>query len=179
LDAEGAAVEDVGVDHGGGDVAVAEELLDGADVVASLEEVGGKGVAEGVAANALGELGGDGGLANGALEDGFVEVVATAFVGGWVEVDACGGEEPLPGPFARRAGVFDAEGVWDFDVAGAAAEVGLVLVADALEVGSQWADQGEWERREAVFLALAVAHADFSSFEVEVFDAESGAFEQA
>jgi hypothetical protein len=26
-DAEGAAVDDVGVDHGGGDVAVAEELL--------------------------------------------------------------------------------------------------------------------------------------------------------
>jgi hypothetical protein len=32
-DAEGAAVEDVGVDHRGGDVAVAEELLNGADVV--------------------------------------------------------------------------------------------------------------------------------------------------
>jgi len=33
-DGEGAAVEDVGVDHGGGDVAVAQELLDGANVVA-------------------------------------------------------------------------------------------------------------------------------------------------
>ena len=30
----GASVEDVGVDHGGGDVAVAEELLDGTDVAA-------------------------------------------------------------------------------------------------------------------------------------------------
>ena len=35
-DAGGAAVEDVGVDHGGGDVAVAEEFLDGADVGAVL-----------------------------------------------------------------------------------------------------------------------------------------------
>jgi hypothetical protein len=48
-DAGGAAVEDVGVDHGGGDVAVAEELLDGADVGAVLQQVGGEGVAEGVA----------------------------------------------------------------------------------------------------------------------------------
>jgi len=35
-DAGGASVEDVSVDHGGGDVAVAEELLDGADVGAIL-----------------------------------------------------------------------------------------------------------------------------------------------
>lgn len=52
-DAAGAEAEDVGVDHGGGDVAVAEELLDGADVVAALEEVGGEGVAEGVAGDSL------------------------------------------------------------------------------------------------------------------------------
>jgi hypothetical protein len=53
LDAEGASVEDVGVDHGGGDVAVAEELLDGADVVAGFQQVGGEGMAEGVAADAF------------------------------------------------------------------------------------------------------------------------------
>jgi hypothetical protein len=52
-DAAGAVSEDVGVDHCGADVAVAEELLDGADVVAALEEVGGEGVAEGVAGDPL------------------------------------------------------------------------------------------------------------------------------
>ena len=44
---------EVGIDHGGFDVFVAEEFLDGADVVAALEEVGGEGVAEGVATDAL------------------------------------------------------------------------------------------------------------------------------
>lgn len=39
----------MGVDHGGFDVAVAEEFLDGADVVAVFDEVGGEGMAEGVA----------------------------------------------------------------------------------------------------------------------------------
>jgi hypothetical protein len=43
--AKGAAVEDVGVDLGGADVLVAEELLDGADVVAGLEEMGREAVA--------------------------------------------------------------------------------------------------------------------------------------
>ncbi len=41
-DAAGAVAEDVGVNHGRGDVAVTEELLDGADVVAALEQVRGK-----------------------------------------------------------------------------------------------------------------------------------------
>ena len=39
--AASATVEDVDVDHGGFDFFVAEEFLDGADVVAALEEVGG------------------------------------------------------------------------------------------------------------------------------------------
>jgi len=38
----------VGVDHGGAHILVAEQFLDGADVVAILEEVGGKRMAEGV-----------------------------------------------------------------------------------------------------------------------------------
>jgi len=38
----------VGVDHGGFDVFVAEEFLNGADVVAGFEKVGGEGMTEGV-----------------------------------------------------------------------------------------------------------------------------------
>ncbi len=43
--AEWAAVEDVGVDHRGPDVAVAEQGLEGSDVGSVLEEMGGEGVA--------------------------------------------------------------------------------------------------------------------------------------
>ena len=35
-------LENVGVDHGGGDVAMAEQFLDGSDVVAVLEKMGGE-----------------------------------------------------------------------------------------------------------------------------------------
>jgi hypothetical protein len=39
------AFDDVEVDHGGGDVGMAEEILDGADIGAALEEAGCEGVA--------------------------------------------------------------------------------------------------------------------------------------
>jgi hypothetical protein len=55
---------------------MAEEPLDGADVGAALQEMGGKGVAEGVVGNALVEAGVTGSLLDRALHDDFVEVMA-------------------------------------------------------------------------------------------------------
>jgi hypothetical protein len=52
-----AAFQDVGVDHGGADVFMPEEFLDGADIIAGLEQMGCKGVAQGVAGDALLEAG--------------------------------------------------------------------------------------------------------------------------
>ncbi len=49
-DAEGTAIDDVGVDHRGADVAVSEQGLDGTDVGASFEQMGGEAVAQGVEA---------------------------------------------------------------------------------------------------------------------------------
>ena len=57
FDAGGATVENVGVDLRGADVTVSQELLDGADIVARLEQVRREGVAKGVRACALGDPG--------------------------------------------------------------------------------------------------------------------------
>jgi len=43
----------VGVEHGGFEIAVADEFLDGSDVSAVLREVGREGVTEGVGRDAL------------------------------------------------------------------------------------------------------------------------------
>ena len=94
----------MGVDHGGGNIAVAEELLDGAYVVARFEEVGGEAMAEAVTGGWLGEAGRADGLVEGALEDGFVEVVAAELAGGLVAVCARCEEEPLPGKVAACPG---------------------------------------------------------------------------
>ena len=50
-------VGDVGVDLGGGDVGVAEERLNGAEVSAVHEKVSGEAVAKGVGADVLGDAG--------------------------------------------------------------------------------------------------------------------------
>jgi hypothetical protein len=47
-DAEGAAVERMGIDHRGAHVAVPQQFLDGTDVLALLQQVGRKGMAEAV-----------------------------------------------------------------------------------------------------------------------------------
>jgi hypothetical protein len=77
-----APVEDVSVDHGGADVVVAQELLDRSDVMAILQQMGGEGVPECVAAHALGDARSKGGGPDGTLEDGFVKVMTSAFAGG-------------------------------------------------------------------------------------------------
>lgn len=51
----GASIEHMGLDHRGAHVLVAQELLDRADVLAPLQQVGRKGMAEGVAAGLLGD----------------------------------------------------------------------------------------------------------------------------
>ena len=114
---------------------MAEEFLDGANVLAGLEEVGGEGVAEGVAGDSFGEVEGFCGGADGALEDGFVEVVAAGLAGGLVEVGSCRGEGPLPGPFFSGIGVLAGEGAGEFDPAGSLLEVFLMLDFGFWEVG--------------------------------------------
>jgi hypothetical protein len=75
----------VGIDLSGGDVGVAEEFLDGADIVAGFEEVGGEGVAEGVATDGFRDLGELNGGANGALEDLLIEVITAGFAGARID----------------------------------------------------------------------------------------------
>ena len=96
----------MGVDHGGFDVFMTEEFLDGADVVAVLEKVGFEGMAEGVAADAFGEVGGSGGLFECFLESAFVEMVALPGLGIGVLYAAGRGEDPLPNPLFVRVWIF-------------------------------------------------------------------------
>lgn len=64
------------VDLRGSHVAVAEQFLDGADVVAALEEVGCEAVAQGVAGGTPVEASAQDGLLDDALDRGLVGVVS-------------------------------------------------------------------------------------------------------
>jgi hypothetical protein len=70
----------VGVDHGGAHVFVAKQFLNGADVVAVFQQVGGEGMPQRVGGDGLLDLCGYGGPADGALNDGFVQVGTANFL---------------------------------------------------------------------------------------------------
>jgi len=106
-----ATLENVGVDHGGFDVFMPEEFLNGSYIVSALEEVGCEGVAEGVRCDAFGDACDLLGFANGALEVGFVNVVTGGLSGLGVGVEGLGWEDVLPEPVFAGGGVFLGEGV--------------------------------------------------------------------
>jgi hypothetical protein len=93
-----ASVEHVGIEHGRFQVAVPEELLDGADVVALGQEVGRKAVAKAVQRDWLGDAGPPSGVLEGALHGSLVEVVAALAAGDGVVPTGRSREDVLPAP---------------------------------------------------------------------------------
>ena len=62
-----APVQDVGINHRRADIVVPKKLLDGADVVAILQQVCRKGVSQGMGTTALGDARSADGVVHGAL----------------------------------------------------------------------------------------------------------------
>ena len=80
-DGQATAIEDVGVDHGGGDIFVAEKFLNRADIVTIFKQVGGKAVAKGVGANWLGQTHLLGSFADSFSQPAFIQMVSPDFAG--------------------------------------------------------------------------------------------------
>ena len=66
----------VGVDHRRRDVAVAQQILDRANIVSALEQVRGEGVAEAVTGHAFVDSRRPGRIRDGSLYDGLVQVMS-------------------------------------------------------------------------------------------------------
>jgi hypothetical protein len=94
----------MGVDHGRLDVFVPEQFLNGPDVVPLLQEVGGEGVAEGVARRMLGDPRLTGRELDSPLDEGLIGVMAPLHARPDVDPPMLLGEEKLPAPFRRGGG---------------------------------------------------------------------------
>jgi hypothetical protein len=113
-----------------------------------------------------------------ALEDCFMEMVAATLAGRRVVVGPRCRERPLPEPAAWGTRKFGADAVGDFDVAGAVAEVLLVLAPYENEMFVEFSAELEGEDGDAVFGSLAPAHDDLARGEVDVFDSQRCALEE-
>jgi hypothetical protein len=115
---EAASIQDVGINHGRFDVFVPEQLLHGADIVTTLQQMGGKGVTEGVTGDTFFDIGGEGSFPDGLLKTTGTQVMAADYAltpgpsprgrgdGTRVDGQIPGGENVLPNPFPIGIGMF-------------------------------------------------------------------------
>src|SRR3972149_3291771 len=99
-------------------------------------------MAEGMAADAFGDLGALGGQVDGPLEGAAAGVVPAADAGARVGRDLSGGEHELPGPRASGAREFPCKGFGEVDGAKAGGEVSLVQGADVGYVALEGLEEG-------------------------------------
>ena len=110
----------MGIDHGRAHIPVSQQFLDGPGVVALLQQVNGKGVAERVAGCGLREASLLHRCLDCLLEDGLVKVVPPLGTGARVKVKLRGRKNPLPAPVLRRVRVLPAQRIRQGNSGGAA-----------------------------------------------------------
>jgi hypothetical protein len=120
-----------------------------------------------------------GGFFDGSLKSGGVDVVPAQFSGARIGYAFGGGEEILPGKFARGSGVFGREGVGQVYFSAAGFQVFVMQEADSFDLALEARGYGIGQQGDAVFFAFAVPDCDGFVFEVEVFEAQTDAFHEA
>ena len=173
------ALDDVEVDHGGGDIGVTKEVLNGPDVGSGFEQMRGKRMSEGMAGDAFVEIGLAHGLAELAGHGVVVEVVFCEFAGSGVSAQSSGWKQPVPRPLAGGVGKFTEERFRDVHIRGAGGEILIEALAECGEVILEAAFDGPRQWDDAVFAAFAIMDGDGALAEIEVFDAEFHAFHEA
>jgi hypothetical protein len=153
---------------------MAEEGLDGTDVGAALQEVGGERMAEGMTGGTFGDGRFTDGIGELSLEGVFMEVIASVVAGPRMRAEFSGREDELPGPFTRGVWVLAGEGFGHVDLADAGDEVEVVFAMGGA-VGLEAGFEGFGERDEAVVTAFGVVDGNTAVAEGDVLDAVAGA----
>jgi hypothetical protein len=158
---------------------MAEQFLNGSDIVALFEKVSCERMPEGVAAGVLGAAGLEHGGFHGTLEDGWVDVVTESLAGIGVDAQSWRGEHELPSPFSWSVWVFSGESIGERCAAEVSEQVAFEWIVDGFKMSFEGGDDWTWEHGDAVFLSFAGSDGDCSQIEVEVFNPEVDAFIEA
>ncbi len=178
FDGEPAAVEDMGVDHGGLDVLVPEELLDRAYIIAVLQQVCGEGVTKGVGRDELIDSRCSASLADSFLQDAGVGVVTHGLLGDRVGRKRKGREEVLPFPFPSRTRILASKGRGKIDFSIACLDVFLVQQLHLAQVKLKIRDEGFRQNGGTVIFALTVTDDDLAVPKVNILDSQAQAFHE-
>src|ERR1017187_10417168 len=103
-----------------------------------------------------GNASGSGGVLDGALEDGFMQVVPPPLAWRLVEVEPRRGKHPLPSPFHRVVRVLHSERTGEGHAPTAGHHVRVMLRLDLLQMIEKRPAERDRQHRHAVLPALAV-----------------------
>ena len=170
----------MGVDHGGFDILVSKQFLNGPNVVALLEQVRGRAVTKGMATHRLVcEVGQMSGSTYGLLQAALIGMVTAHNIRARVEGEAFGGEDILPGPLAGGVGVFLIESIGQVDSSVALLDILLVDLLDAGKMFFERGNQALGEHGHAVFFAFAIVDDETVLFKVDIFDSQPNTLNEA
>src|SRR5262245_12526005 len=108
-----------------------------------------------------------------------MKVMPAELTGFAVTVVAGGGKDPLPAPFAAGVRVLLRECVRQLDPTGASGEVQIMELARGFDVRGEGGLDCCGKHGTAIPAALALAHDDLVTREVDVLHTEAAAFEQS
>ncbi len=160
-------------------VLVTEKLLDGADIIAVFQQMGGEAMAEGVAAGVSGDSRRADGGVDRALQAALVQMVAARRTCGRIARVTAHRKDELRGPFPIGVGILPLQGIGERNRTGAARQLAGVGLRAEHEVGLERLNQRQRQHRHAILLALPVTYDQLATREVEVLHAQAQALEQA
>jgi hypothetical protein len=110
-------LQDMSVDHRRGHIVVPKQVLNGADVGAALQQVGGEGMTKGMRADVLRQTGTADRHLDSLVNDARINMMATGDTRTRVYGDVPGGEDILPAPFFSDIGGFPSQRMGQVDPA--------------------------------------------------------------
>ena len=137
-------VSNMGVDHGGRDIAMAEQFLHCANVVSVLDQMGGETVAHGVTACLFRYSGIDHGLSHSLLHRGIVDMMPAFYFRSRIYRDAARREYILPLPLGRSRWIFLIERTREMNRSVSGSEIAIMLALDENKVRFQRFDDAGW-----------------------------------
>lgn len=110
-DSQPAALDDVGINHRGPNIFVAQQFLNSANVIARFKQMGGKTMSKGMTTDRFGKFSRPDRLFDGFLQAAFIHMVPAGLTGAGIAGELMSGKDVLSGPFASRIGIFSMQGV--------------------------------------------------------------------
>ena len=176
---EARSVTNVGINHGGGEIFVPEEFLDGPDIISILQKMGSKTVPKRMTTRCFGDTARPDGVLDRVLQVSFRHMVPTSLAAARIDGDFVGREDVLPGPFAGRVRIFPVQGAGKINNTTTLCEVLLMEFLDPGEVRLQRARESLWQDGNAFPHPLAFSNGDLAISKIDILDPEPKTFQQA